>query len=207
MPQILSAQKQPLPSSRTRHLLFQRLDAFWRGCLSAGGAQGWHAAPQSSSSFLNSLTLENKMQTCFLVLVLFSGTLPQLQFPFSSYIGFLSVPGLCHHLEPPSTAPGTAGPDHEHRMPGLCSANIPQGRTKGKQNFKPRISREGSASAISRPAERPTSEAGAAGRGACRLLARQKRPQHPAPGANALSGFPGKASMLSGDFHRILEIC
>lgn len=100
MPQILSAQKKSLPSSRTRHLLFQRLGAFWHGCLSAGGARGWHTAPQGSSSFLNSLTLENKMQTCFLVLLLFSGTLPHLQFHFSSFDSSWS-PGCAITSMPP----------------------------------------------------------------------------------------------------------
>lgn len=100
MPQILSAQKKSLPSSRTRHLLFQRLGAFWHGCLSAGGARGWHTALQGSSSFLNSLTLENKMQTCFLVLLLFSGTLPHLQFYFSSFDSSRS-PGCAITSMPP----------------------------------------------------------------------------------------------------------
>lgn len=45
--------------------------------LPSGGAQGWHAALQSSS-FFSSLASENKMQTHFLALLLFFGNLPPL---------------------------------------------------------------------------------------------------------------------------------
>lgn len=142
MPQILSAQKKSLPSSRTRHLLFQRLGAFWHGCLSAGGARGWHTALQGSSSFLNSLTLENKMQTCFLVLLLFSGTLPHLQFYFSSFDSSWSPGCAITSMPPPLPWAPPVLPTSPER-PASARLTFPRAVPRGNRISSPELAGKG----------------------------------------------------------------